>query len=146
MVFTPSQSGTNKKHLQANEHGTQTVTGLLDWSADRRGWARKERVRDLCVCMCECLHGDLSLLCVRMGVLYWLPCQHHRMLIGWELVPGHRSWRCLCILLIQTVSTADVCVRVRGCECECVRVCFCIKTVGSQRKKTEQKLLFISSF
>lgn len=78
------------------------------------------------MCMCECLHGDVSLLCVRMGVLYWLPCQPRRLLIGWELVPGHRSWRCLCILLVQTVSTADVCK------------CVCSKTVGSQKKKKKK--------
>lgn len=78
------------------------------------------------MCMCECLHGDVSLLCVRMGVLYWLPCQPRRLLIGWELVPGHRSWRCLCILLVQTGSTADVCK------------CVCSKTVGSQKKRKDQ--------
>lgn len=56
--------------------------------------------------MRECLHGDVSLLCVRMWVLYWLPCQPHQLL-SWELVPGQRSWRCLCILFIKTVSSVS---------------------------------------
>lgn len=64
--------------------------------------------------MCEGSHGDVSLLCVRMEVLYWLPWQPCRLLIGRELVPGHRSRRCLCILLVQTVSPADTCVCVLG--------------------------------
>lgn len=69
----------------------------------------KESKRERCVCVCarareresvcKCLHGDVSLLCVRMGVLYWLPCQPSRLSIGKELVPGHRSPRCLFIPL-----------------------------------------------
>lgn len=38
--------------------------------------------KDVHECAPECLHGDVSLLCERMGVLYWLPYQPHQLLIG----------------------------------------------------------------
>lgn len=65
--------------------------------------------------MCKCLHGDVSLLCVRMGVLYWLPWQPSRLSIGKELVPGHRSPRCLYIPLLQMYG------------------CFYSETIGSRK-------------
>lgn len=76
--------------------------------------------------MCKCLHGDVSLLCVRMGVLYSLPWQPSRLSIGEELVPGHRSPRCLYIPLLQ------------------MYVCFYSETISS-RKGTFHPLFFPAS-
>ena len=97
------KSGTNPKNSFNNNSGSWEFERFAD-----RGGNEKKRKS----CMCECLHGDVSLLCVRMGVLYWLPCQPRQMSIGLELVPGQRSARCLYILLVQTLSSAGLFVSI----------------------------------
>lgn len=119
-IFTAStaqnlSSGGWKIYRRGDEQGTERVK-------EREGW--------VCVCawqcMCKCLHGDVSLLCVRMGVLYSLPWQPSRLSIGKELVPGHRSPRYLYIPLLQ------------------MYVCFYSETIGS-RKGTFHLLFFPAS-
>lgn len=102
---------TGLHHCLVSISGVHECERFTDGRGDEQRKRKRVKGGESCVCVCECLHGDVSLLCVRMGVLYWLPCQPRRLLIGRELVPGHRSWRCLCILLVQTVSTADVCLK-----------------------------------